>query len=67
MTYKNIQQLYKDQFNKTIKTCWIADVKRELGLTTRILKNRISNKTVKYPCPDGEIKIWLREILTQYN
>lgn len=63
MTYKKIQKLYKDQFNKTIKTCWIADVKRELGLTTRISKNRISNNSVKYSCPNEEIKIWLREIL----
>lgn len=63
MTYKTIQELYKNQFNKTIKTCWIADVKRELGLTTRISKNRISKDYVKYPCPNEEIKIWLREIL----
>lgn len=26
-----IQQHYKETFNRTIKTCWIADVKRELG------------------------------------
>ncbi|TPG45332.1 hypothetical protein [Flavobacterium pectinovorum] len=63
MTYKTIQELYKKQFNKTIKTCWIADVKRELGLTTRISKNRINKDSVKYPCPNEEIKIWLREIL----
>jgi hypothetical protein len=63
MTYKTIQELYKNQFNKTIKTCWIADVKRELGLTTRISKNRINVDSVKYPCPNEEIKIWLREIL----
>jgi hypothetical protein len=63
MTYKTIQKLYKNQFNKTIKTCWIADVKRELGLTTRISKNRINKDSVKYPCPNEEIKIWLREIL----
>ncbi|MNQ94592.1 hypothetical protein D3C85_1101140 [compost metagenome] len=63
MTYKTIQELYKNQFNKTIKTCWIADVKRELGLTTRISKNRINKDSVKYPCPNEEIKIWLREIL----
>lgn len=65
MKYKTIQILFKNEFNKTIKTCWIADVKRELGLTTRISKNRINQNTVKYPCPENEIKIWLRNILSQ--
>lgn len=63
MTYKTIQELYKKQFYRTIKTCWIADVKRELGLTTRISKNRISKDSVKYPCHNEEIKVWLKEIL----
>lgn len=65
MKYKTIQTLFKNQFQKTIKTCWIADVKRELGLTSRISRNRINPNTVKYPCPDNEIKIWLRNILSQ--
>jgi hypothetical protein len=64
MTYKKIQELYKKEFNRTIKTCWIADVKRELGLTTRTSGNRISETSVKYPCPNGEIRVWLRKILT---
>jgi hypothetical protein len=65
MTYKNIQLLFKNEFNRTIKTCWIADVKRELGLTTRVSKNRINQNTVKYPCPENEIKIWLKNILSK--
>lgn len=65
MTYKNIQLLFKNEFDRTIKTCWIADVKRELGLTTRVSKNRINQNTVKYPCPENEIKIWLRNILSK--
>ncbi len=65
MSYKSIQQLYKETFNRTIKTCWIADVKRELGLTKRKSYNRLNEDSVKYPCPDGEIKNWLRNILQQ--
>ena len=65
MTYKAIQELYKKEFNKTIKSCWIADVKRELGLTTRISNNRISTDSVVYPCPNEEIKIRIKEILTK--
>ena len=33
------------------KTCWIAHVKSELGLTTRIAPNRIHAGKRKYPCP----------------
>lgn len=65
MTYKNIQKLYKDEFSKTIKSCWIADVKRELGLTKRKSYNRLNQSEVKYPCPNGEIKKWLTEILNK--
>lgn len=63
MTYKTIQTLFKNEFNKTIKTCWIADVKRELGLITRISKNRININSVKYPCPNKEIRIWITKTL----
>jgi hypothetical protein len=30
MTYKQIQREYRRLYNKTIKTCWIADVKNNL-------------------------------------
>jgi hypothetical protein len=33
------------------KSCWIADVKSEFGLTTRVAPNRLDVKTRKYPCP----------------
>jgi len=59
MTYKQIQEKAKVELGRSIKPCWIADVKRELGLTTRIAYNRISKSKVKYPCPDGFIKDWL--------
>jgi hypothetical protein len=64
MTYKEIQQCYYKQFNRTLKTCWIADVKRERGFTTRIAYNRIDSTRVKYPCENQEINKWLIEILS---
>tara|TARA_R110001632_G_scaffold150788_2_gene268287 strand:- start:886 stop:1086 length:201 start_codon:yes stop_codon:yes gene_type:complete len=63
MTYKEIQIKAKKELGRTVKTCWIADVKRELGLTTRIADNRKSNSEVKYPCPDGPVKEWLLQTL----
>ncbi|MFY7814348.1 MAG: hypothetical protein ACOVRK_04060 [Chryseobacterium taeanense] len=50
MTYKQIQDEYKSKYNSSIKTCWIADTKRKMGLPVRIAYNRIS-ETPKYPCP----------------
>jgi len=33
------------------KTCWIAHVKSDLGLTTRTAPNRIDPRHRKHPCP----------------
>ena len=63
MTYKEIQDCYEKKFNKTLKTCWIADVKRLLGQTTRIASNRIRKNAVKYPCTDKPTKKWLIKVL----
>lgn len=56
MTYKQIQKEYRRLHVKTIKTCWIADVKRELGLTKFVAHNRIDRYSVKYPCKDPEVR-----------
>ena len=63
MTYKEIQKKAKEDLGKSVKSCWIADVKRELGTTTRVAYNRASIPKVKYPCPDGRIKDWLLKTL----
>jgi hypothetical protein len=44
LTYKELQTMHKKEFGKTLKSCWIADVKRELGLIKRIAHNRIDSK-----------------------
>ncbi|RPG31125.1 MAG: hypothetical protein CBB72_012580 [Muricauda sp. TMED12] len=63
MTYREIQERAKKELGRTVKTCWIADVKRELGMTSRIAYNRKSSSKVVYPCPDGAVKQWLLKIL----
>jgi hypothetical protein len=34
------------------KTCWIAHVKSEFGLTGRMAPNRIDPRSRKHPCPE---------------
>jgi len=47
MTYRSIQDEYRANFNKTIKNCWIADVKRELGFPVRMAAHRINPDIIK--------------------
>jgi hypothetical protein len=65
MTYKSIQSEYKIKHGKTIKSCWIADVKRELHLTKRIAYNRIDAEFVRYPCPTNEIRENIKKIIQE--
>ena len=50
-TYKQIQEYTKRQYGFVPKTCWIADVKNEHGLTTRVAVNRKCTNKREYPCP----------------
>lgn len=63
MTYKQVQQEYRRLHNKTIKSCWIADVKRELGLTKFVAYNRIDKNSAKYPCKDPEVRKKIKRII----
>ncbi|MBE8191794.1 MAG: hypothetical protein HAW64_06240 [Alphaproteobacteria bacterium] len=51
MTYKKIQDEVKAKHGFAPKTCWIAHIKSDNGLTTRKSPNRISSTKRKYPCP----------------
>ncbi len=51
-TYKQIQAETKRQYGFVPKTCWIADVKAELGLISRVAANRIDSHGRKHPCPE---------------
>ena len=64
LTYKQIQSEYLRLYGyPVIQNCWIADVKKELGLTKRIAHNRIDkNKAVK-PCPKGLVRDRLKKII----
>lgn len=63
MTYHQASTLYLQRYERTIKDCWIADLKRFYGKTSRVATNRIGN-TIKNPCPE---RIWskLEKILKE--
>lgn len=65
MTYKQASNIYKKRQGKTVKSCWIADVKRKHGKIKRQSWNRIGTKP-KYPCPD-DIFLKLEKILKELN
>ena len=61
MTYKEIIECVKvlDHRGRTVKTCWIAEVKHKLGLTTRVAWNRRKAKGSRR-CPEDLRKLILR-------
>lgn len=64
MTYKQIQAEYQRLYDKpVIQSCWIADVKRELGLTKHIAYNRKDFQSVVKPCPNQEIRERIKKII----
>ncbi len=50
-TYKEIQERVRRTDGFTPKTCWIADIKAQHGLTTREAPNRMDGSGRKHPCP----------------
>jgi hypothetical protein len=53
-TYKQIAAYVKNKYGYTIKTCWIADVKRKLGYPVGHCYNRNNGAPIKNPCPDDK-------------
>ncbi len=51
-TYKQIQEFLKSKHNRSFKTCWIAHVKSDYGLTNRQSPNRQDSNKRVHPCPD---------------
>ena len=49
-TYRQVIECVKQKTGRTVKTCWVAEVKRELGLTTRVAPNRGQGAGAP-PCP----------------
>jgi hypothetical protein len=50
-TYRQIQEWVRARDGFVPKTCWIAHVMSDLGLTKSIAPNRASSGHRKYPCP----------------
>ncbi len=59
-TYKEIQDYVKVNYNTSIKTCWIADMKESHGLSKRNAPNRKNDESKVYPCPNDK-----KEMITQ--
>lgn len=51
-TYKQIQDHLKGKYNRTFKSCWIAHIKSEHGLTKGHSPNRHDPTKRVHPCPD---------------
>jgi len=64
MTYKDIQEEYRRLYSKTIKSCWIADVKREMGFQMREAHNRENPDRLKNQCKDGEVRERIKQIIS---
>lgn len=50
-TYDEIREETKARFGFKPKTCWIADIKAEYGLTRGSAPNRLDQGSRKHPCP----------------
>lgn len=50
-TYKQIQEFLKNEHGRTFKSCWIAHVKSDHGLTKRQAPNRYEPDKRVHPCP----------------
>lgn len=51
-TYKQIQEYLKERHGRTYKSCWIAHVKSDYGLTKRQSPNRYDPNKRVHPCPE---------------
>ena len=49
-TYKDIQQEVKEECGFVPKTCWIAHILSDYGLTSGLAHNRIGSERM-HPCP----------------
>ena len=53
-TYSQIQAWVKRQYKFEPKSCWIAHVKSECGLPTRVAPNRRNPSRREVPCPPNK-------------
>lgn len=65
-TYKQIQEDVRGKHGRTVKTCWIADVKAQHGLPMRVAPNRHSPDTRVHPCP-VEVRPLIEESMRRFG
>lgn len=65
-TYKQIQEHVKVTYGITVKTCWIADMKEQCGLTRKDAINRKDLNKREYPCPEDK-KDFIIETFKYYD
>ena len=54
-TYKQMAKYVRKQFDFEPKTCWIADVKEQNGLSPRRAHNRLGTER-QVPCPLDKVE-----------
>jgi hypothetical protein len=64
-TYEEIQEYIKIKYGFEPKTCWIADVKNQCGITMRTAWNRQGERRTN-PCPTNKVAI-LKEALKHFK
>ena len=64
-TYAQIREAVLREHGVKIETCWIADVKRAHGLTTRAAPNRIGAEPKK-PCP-AHVRPWIEDAMRRFG
>ena len=64
VTYKDIQDKIREQYNFVPQSCWIAHVKEMCGVKIRKVHNRHGRR--KKPCPDKYVDN-IRKVLIELN
>lgn len=65
-TYKQIQEYIKTKHQVTIKTCWIAHAKEQLGLPLKASQRSSEGKPRVYPCPEDKLPL-IKEAFEYFN
>jgi hypothetical protein len=66
-TYKQIQERVRAQNKFVPKTCWIAHVMSDHGLTTRTAANRMDDEIRTNPCPPGRERAAIESPLRHFG
>lgn len=54
-TYKQIENYVKNKYGYLPKSCWISDVKRQMGYNVKNAHNRKNEMFIKNKCPNNKI------------